>query len=154
MGLEPRPPGSHMGRAKRWTGGEREPCPPLPVVVRHSAVATWMITKPLMSEKWELTRSTCSCLGPLLEGVMLNWTKALSWGSRLRTLGKGERRKVDHQLSFIPEPGLPAHGSPEPLGSRSYLVADIQALSICFQFNIPFHHFSLFPTSQAILPVS
>lgn len=91
-----------MGRAKRWAGGEWEPFPPLSVVVHHLAVATWMMTKPLMSEKWELTRSTCSCLGPLLEGVMLNWTTALSWGSRLRTLGKGERRKVDHQLPLIP----------------------------------------------------
>lgn len=44
----------------------------------HLAVATWMITKPLMSGNCELTRSTCSCLGPLLEGVMLNWIKALS----------------------------------------------------------------------------
>lgn len=97
-----------MAEAKRWMGEEQEPSPlRSSSVAHHLAVATWMITKPLMSENWGLTKSTCSCLTPLLEGVMLNWTKALSWGSRLGTLGKGKRKKAekqtDHQPSPIPE---------------------------------------------------
>lgn len=96
-------------RQRDGQGGNRAhflPSQPL-VVASHLAVATWMITKPLMSGKWELTRSTCSCLGPLLEGVMLNWTEALSWGSRLGTLGKGDGRKADHQPLLLPNLACP-----------------------------------------------
>lgn len=60
---------------EEWTDGQS---PPQFLMSHHLAVATWMITKPLMSGNWELTRSTCSCLGPLLKGVMLNWIKAFS----------------------------------------------------------------------------
>lgn len=71
-------------------------------MAHHLVSATCTITKPLMSGKWGLVRSTCSCLGPLLEGMMLNWTEALSWGSRVGTLGRGEDRKVDSQFhSFL-----------------------------------------------------
>lgn len=115
--------------APPWEGqrggqeGMRHLLPSSPPMAHHWAVATWMITKPLMSGKRGLTRSTCSCRGPLLEGVMLNLTEALSWGSRLGTLGKGDGRKADHQLALLPEPGLPVHGPPEPFGSKSHLVA-------------------------------
>ena len=56
-----------------------------------------MITKPLMSGKWGLMKSTCSCRGPLLKGVILNWTEAFSWGSRLGTLGKEDGRKYENK---------------------------------------------------------
>ena len=124
VGLESRPPDSHMGRAEKWAGEEKGPSPPFSALhACHLAVATWTITKPLMSGKWGLMKSTCSCRGPLLKGVILNWTEAFSWGSKLGTLGKEDGRKADHQSCLLPEPGLPVHGTPEPSGSRSYLVA-------------------------------
>ena len=107
-----------------------------PLVAHHLAVATWMITKPLMSEKWELTRSTCSCLGPLLEGVMLNWTKAFSRGSRLGTLGKGERIKAAHQTSLIPEPGLPVTALQNSQDQGHTLWLDVQASNLIGSINI------------------
>ena len=96
-----------------------------------------MITKPLMSGKWGLTKSTCSCRGPLLKGVILNWTEAFSWGSRLGTLGKEDGRKTDHQSCLLPEPGLPVHGTPEPSGSGHTLWLDIQAFQCAFSLVGP-----------------
>lgn len=145
-----------MGETSRWA----ESSPKSPVAC-YLAVATWMITKPLMSGNCELTRSTCSCLGPLLEGVMLNWIKAFSRGCRLGTLETRAEEKavspfslslacqaVSPRASGLTHPPLPAltflpsnHVSTPFIGPEctSYFPPWLLAPSTLLPFPFPIH---------------